>query len=93
MNKIDTNENGNILYVGGLGGTARYERQTEDNFFLAAKKDAPRIVQIKSSKYDPYPLIAQTAAENHMVCLDKVLTPTARIEEGTKEEEGSIGLL
>lgn len=86
MNKIELNANGNVLFASGMGGTARYDRQTEDQFVLSAKKDAPRTIQVKSSKFDPYPLIVQEASDNHMLCLDNVLTPTARIEEGTKEE-------
>lgn len=87
MSKLDLNDNGSILYVAGNGGSRRYDRQSEDVFALAAKKDAPRVVQIKSSKYEPYPLLAQVAAENSMMCLDKVLVPTAMIEEGIREKE------
>lgn len=86
MNKIETNENGNVLFTSGMGGTARYERVAEDNYVMSAKKDAPRMVQVKSSRFDPYPLIVQEATENHMLCLDKLLVPLGRVEEGTKEE-------
>ena len=94
MSKITTNENGNVLYTSGLGGTARYDRQAEDSFVLAAKKDAPRTVQVKASRFDPYPLIVQEASDNHMLVLDKVLTPIARVEEGTKEDgDGRRGVI
>lgn len=85
MNKIDLSANGNTLFTSGAGGTARYESQG-DKFALAAKKDAPRMVQIKASKVGDQHLIAQEASDNHILVLDRLLVPTGRVENGTKEE-------
>lgn len=91
MNKIDLSSNGNTLYTSGLGGTARYESQG-DKFALAARKDAPRMVQIKASKVRDQHLIAQEATDNHIYVLDRLLVPVGRVENGTKEEgDGRYG--
>jgi hypothetical protein len=86
MNKIDLSSNGNTLFTSGTGGTARYESQG-DKFALAAKKDAPRMVQIKASKVGDQYLIAQDASNNHMLVLDKLLVPAGTVENGTTEKE------
>lgn len=92
MNKIDLSDNGNVLFTSGLGGTARYEKQGE-SFALAARKDAPRMVQIKASKAGNQNLIAQEASDNHVIVLDKLLVPAGRAENGTKEDgDGNIYL-
>ena len=93
MNKIDVSLNGHTLFTSGLGGSARYEMQS-GKFVLAAKKDAPRMVQIKASKHGQQLLIAQEASNNHILGLDGLLVPVGKIEAGTKEEgEGTAHLI
>lgn len=72
-----------------MSGTMRYERQQDGHFALAARKDAPRIVQIKSSKFGDQPLIAQEASDNHIMVLDKLLVQVGRAENGIREEGDS----
>lgn len=88
MNKIDLSANGNTLFASGTGGTTRYESQG-DIFALAARKDAPMMVQIKASKVGDQHLITQEATDNHINVLDRLLVPVGRVENGTKEEGDS----
>ena len=86
MYRVEINETGKTVYVCGQGGITRYDQMDENPFVLTAKRDAPHTSQIKSSRFAPYPLLAQEATSNHIVCLDKMLVPVTRIEEGFKEE-------
>jgi hypothetical protein len=86
MYRVETNETGKTVFVCGQGGVARYDQIDENPFVLTAKRDAPHTCQIKSSRFAPYPLLAQEATSNHIVCLDKVLVPLSTVEEGFKDE-------
>jgi hypothetical protein len=90
LNKVKSKITENYLFTSGLGGTAKYLIKNDDTYQMIAKKDAPRIVQVKASKFDPDRLIVQEEEVNHLICLDKDLTPYSHIEEGTKEDKSNI---
>ena len=90
LNQVKSKVRESYLFTSGLGGTAKYLIANDDNYQMIAKKDAPRIVQVKSSKFDPDRLIVQEEEVNHLICLDKNLTPYSHIEEGTKEDKSNV---
>lgn len=63
--------------------------QNDERFAMVSKKDEPRMVQIKASKAGDQLLLAQVASDNHIIGLGRLLVEVVRVQDGTKEDEGS----